>query len=47
LVDLGTELGELGKCAEAPIDMASVIDLVTEDLNSLEVDGAGHGEPSA
>ncbi len=44
LVDLGAELVELGEGAEAPVDVAGVVDLVAEDVDSLRVDGAGHGE---
>ncbi len=47
LVDLGAELVELGEGAEAPVDVAGVVDLVAEDVDGLGVDGAGHGEPGS
>ena len=44
LVDLGAEQVELSEGAEAPVNVAGVIDLMAEDLDGFMVDGAGCGE---
>jgi hypothetical protein len=44
LIDLRSELIEQSDAAEAPVDVAGVVDLLAEEVDSLTIDRAGEGE---